>query len=118
MLTVDELARFLDEPLAPASGQFPLTRPGLAEPDCQDRPSDAEIRPFLLRFVQARPAPEVPPFRYCHNLQVAVADDDTGRPIISTTPNMEWSTITDNDGDEGPSEDFGNDYVPDHPFQP
>jgi hypothetical protein len=26
---------------------------------------------------------------------------------------MEWSTITHNDGDEGPSEDFGNDFCPD-----
>ena len=29
------------------------------------------------------------------------------------TPMMGWSTITHSDGDEGPSEDFGNDFCPD-----
>ncbi|MDQ3150943.1 MAG: hypothetical protein M3R63_04220 [Actinomycetota bacterium] len=39
-------------------------------------------------------------------------------PMIDRTPTMEWSTITHNDGDEGPSEDFGNDYCPDQTIQP
>lgn len=80
--------------------------------------SGRSTRPFLLRFIQPRSEPDVPAFRYCPDRQVAVTPDDRDTPIIWTMPNMEWSTVTDNDGDEGPSEDFGNDYAPDHPFQP
>ncbi|RZS37814.1 putative ATP-grasp target RiPP [Herbihabitans rhizosphaerae] len=114
--TVDT-EQFYDDPLAPVSAQFPLTRPGLATVDNTDAPSAPETRPFGLRNVRAMPEPIVPPYEYSHDQQVSVSDDDSETPMVKLSPNMEWSSITDNDGDEGPSEDWGNDFAPDHPVQ-
>ena len=107
--------RFADDPLAPVSAQFPLTRPGLAAVDNTGAPSGPDTRPFGLRFVGVMPEPQVPAYEYSHDQQVSVAADGSGEPMVRRSPTVEWSTKTDNDGDEGPSEDYGNDYAPDHP---
>lgn len=107
--------QFYDEPLAPVSAQFPLARPGLAPVDSVELPSGPLLRPFGLRHVRVSPEPVVPAYRYSHDQQVSVSDEDGVTPMVWVSPNMEWSSITNNDGDEGPSEDWGNDFAPDHP---
>jgi len=104
---------FTDDPLAPASAQFALARPGLAPPDDPARPSGSTTRPFGLRFAHPAPQLHIPAFSFSSELQMAVTGDGDRRPVIDVTPMMEWSTITHSDGDEGPSEDFGNDFCPD-----
>ncbi|WP_153816543.1 hypothetical protein [Gandjariella thermophila] len=42
--------------------------------------------------------------------------DGTGRPLIEAGPPT-VKNKTNLDGDEGPSEDFSYDFVPDEPFQ-
>jgi putative ATP-grasp target RiPP len=106
---------FNDDPLAPVSAQFPLTRPALAVVDNTDRPSRDETRRFGLRHVRVMPEHVIPPYVYCHDQQVSVSSDGSATPMVRISPNMEWSSITDNDGDEGPSEDWGNDFAPNHP---
>ena len=112
------MTAFTDDPLAPPSSQFPLARPGWAAPAEPERPSGPSTRPFGLRFMRTAPTMRAPDFRYSHALQMSVTADRPDIPMIDRTPTMEWSTITHNDGDEGPSEDFGNDYCPDHTIQP
>ena len=110
--------RFYEDPLAPVSAQFPLTRPGLAEADNMEAPSGPDTRPFGLRHVRPMPEPTVPRYTYSHEQQqVSGADDGSETPMVEKSPNMEWSSVTDNDGDEGPSEDWGNDFHQDHPVQ-
>ena len=116
-MTTTEAVRFLDDPLAPAIAQFPLTRPGLATADNTETPSAPETRPFGLRHVRVMPEPTVPAYEYSHDQQVSVSADGSQTPMVKLSPNMEWSSITDNDGDEGPSEDWGNDFAPDYPVQ-
>lgn len=72
-----------DTPLSPVSARFPLglgthTAPASAEP-----PSKTGARPLSLRFVQPRPAApaldtDLPPWRFCPDLQIALVDDDSG----------------------------------------
>ena len=114
VMTTTEVIRFYDDPLAPVSAQFPLTRSGMAAVDNTDVPSGPDTRPFILRHVGAIPEPAVPAYEYSHSQQVSVAPDGSGEPMVRRSPTMEWSTKTDNDGDEGPSEDYGNDYAPDY----
>ncbi|WP_075741610.1 MULTISPECIES: putative ATP-grasp-modified RiPP [Actinoalloteichus] len=109
--------RFYDDPLAPVSAQFPLTRPGLAAVDNPEAASGPATRPFGLRHIRAMPEQVVPAYAYSHEQQVSVADDGSEIPMVTLSPNMEWSSISDNDGDEGPSEDWGNDFAPDYPVQ-
>ncbi|UJW32647.1 putative ATP-grasp-modified RiPP [Saccharothrix sp. AJ9571] len=116
-LVTTEPLRFYDDPLAPVSAQFPLTRPGLAEVDSIEGPSGPDTRPFGLRHVRPLPAPKVPAYTYSHVQQVSVAPDGSEQPMVELTPNAEWSSITDNDGDEGASEDWGNDFHQDHPVR-
>lgn len=116
-MTTTETMRFYDDPLAPVSAQFPLTRPGPATVDNTEAPSAPETRPFGLRHVRVMPEQVVPAYAYSHDQQVSVADDGSEEPMVRLSLNMEWSSITDNDGDEGPSEDWGNDFMPDYPVQ-
>jgi hypothetical protein len=112
------MTAFTDDPLAPPSSQFPLARPGWTAPEEPERPSGPSTRPFGLRFMRTAPTMRAPGFRYSHALQMSVTADRPDIPMIDRAPMMEWSTITNNDGDEGPSEDFGNDYCPDQTIQP
>ncbi|MGH3783617.1 MAG: putative ATP-grasp-modified RiPP [Pseudonocardiaceae bacterium] len=106
-MTSTENTWFFDDPLAPVSAQFPLTRPGLATADNTESPSAAETRPFGLRHVRAMPEPVVPAYDYCHEQQVSVADDDNGEPMVSRTLNMEWSSISDNEYPNGSRKVYG-----------
>lgn len=57
----------------------------------------------------------VPDFAYSHELQLAV--DAAGRPLIATgMADPSADSVTDGDGDEGRSEDWTYDFVPDNPY--
>ncbi|MGH3633496.1 MAG: hypothetical protein ACRDTS_05225 [Mycobacterium sp.] len=116
-MTTVETMRFYADPLAPVSAQFPLTRHGLATVDNTEGPSAPQTRPFGLRHVRTMPEPVIPAYQYSHDQQVSVSGDGSEEPMVRRSPPMEWSSITDNDGDEGPSEDWGNDFTPDCPVQ-
>jgi hypothetical protein len=51
-------------------------------------------------------------FSYDHDHQVAV--DRNGIPLIMAAPSAK--SVTSGDGDEGPSEDWVNDFVHDSPY--
>ncbi len=108
-------AALVDDPFASGSEQFGLSRPrhGLL---CGDLPSPVGVRPWGLRGMRCGVVAErvVPEFVYSHEQQVAV--DEDGRPLILTgmaDPSAE--SVTDGDGDEGRSEDWTYDFVPDTP---
>lgn len=86
------LTRFTDDPVAPDSGQFPLGRP-MRTPD-NSLPMTCAETPLWL---------------YDHERQIAVGADD--QKLRMATANK----VTNNDGDEGPSEDFTYDFAPDAP---
>src|SRR5437588_10602107 len=99
MTATADAGPFYDDPLAPVSAQFPLTRPGLATVDNTEEPSAPETRPFGLRHVQVMPELVIPAYKYSHDQQVSVSDDDNETPMVQLSPNMEWSSISDSDGD-------------------
>lgn len=107
----------VDDPVASASEQFALSRSRQDLP-CWDIPSSVGVRPWGLRGMQrgavvGRPVPE---FVYSHEQQVAVNKD--GRPLILTgMADPSADSVTDNDGDEGRSEDWTYDFLPDNPCQ-
>jgi putative ATP-grasp target RiPP len=106
--------------LASPSEQFGLGRPpGL--PAATAGPSGSARRPWGLRgLVRAVPTRVVvgPGYRYDPVRQVLV--DGTGRPLIDgdDEDGPSADSVSDNDGDEGRSEDWKNDFAPDHPFVP
>lgn len=104
---------FAADPFADHSARFPLSR--TSPPVSDAAPSEPAIRPWGLCGMrpaaqQSDPVREV--FAYDHDLQVAV--DDRGRLLVNAAPTA--IKQTDNDGDEGPSEDFQNDFCPDSPY--
>lgn len=107
---------FADGPLASDSEQFGLTRPRDAQPSGQPA-SPPGVRPWGLRGMREgrfRGHP-LPAFAYCHTRQVAV--DASGRPLILTgMAGPTADSVTDGDGDEGRSEDWTYDFVPDNPL--
>jgi putative ATP-grasp target RiPP len=112
MMSTLAFEQFLAEPIATYSGQFPTGRN--AAPISSSEPSAVEIRPWALRGM--RPArqqgdPIRDAFSYDHKLQIAVTRD--GAPL--TISNATATKNTNNDGDEGPSEDYTYDYCPDSP---
>lgn len=105
-----------DDPVASGSEQFGLARPSHAPP-CHDLPSAAGARPWGLRGMRrgAVTGRAVPEFVYCHEQQLAV--DETGRPLVVTgMADPSADSVTDGDGDEGRSEDWTYDFVPDNPY--
>ncbi len=100
--------RFVDEPLAGHSAQFPLSRGFLGSgPD--DEPSREGVRPWGLRRMAPVPFRGVPSTEghYDHVRQVWV--DGEGRPLIEMGPPTAPTTGS-TDGFEGdPSEDYVND---------
>ncbi|WP_291408482.1 putative ATP-grasp-modified RiPP [Actinophytocola sp.] len=101
--------------MASHSAQFPLGAPFDRTSD--DEPSHAGLRPWVLRGMQVQPpitADVTRTVRYDHRTQMSV--DASGRPLIEAGPPT-VKNKTNNDGDEGPSEDFSYDFVPDEPFQ-
>jgi putative ATP-grasp target RiPP len=109
-ITVDQFAA---DPFADHSARFPMSR---TNPPVSDAaPSSPAIRPWGLQGMrparqQGDPVREV--FAYDHDLQVAV--DGQGRLLLNAGPTAEKQS--DNDGDEGPSEDWKNDFCPDSPY--
>lgn len=105
--------RFADDPMVSHSPQFPLGRAGGPVAVCS--PSDPGIRPWGLRWMrparhQGDPLREV--FTYDHDQQIA--SSPSGQPLTMAEPTA--NKVTNNDGDEGPSEDFTYDYCPDSPL--
>lgn len=107
-------AAMVDHPLASGSEQFGLGRPRHA-PLSHDVPSSVGVRPWGLRGMRRGTVTgrAVPRFKYSHEQQVAV--DERGRPlVIMGMVDPSADSVTDADGDEGRSEDWLYDFVPDH----
>ena len=101
---------FADDPVVSCSGQFPLGR--IADRNGVTLPSAAEIRPWGLRGMRAATHQGdfiQEAFSYDHADQVSVSR--SGIPLTMASAKK----VTSNDGDEGPSEDFTYDFVPDSP---
>jgi putative ATP-grasp target RiPP len=111
------LTRFTDEPLASDSAQFPLARP-MRTPDAVAPPSPVGLRPWGLRSMALLPdtGKRISEWHYDHGRQVAV--DYDGVPLNELRMDPSANKVTNNDGDEGPSEDFTYDFAPDAPFPP
>jgi putative ATP-grasp target RiPP len=104
--------RFADDPLVSVSAQFPLTPPGFSAPEDSEPPSGPATRPFGLRWLVPVGVPTVPTwYRYCPARQIAV-DVHTGQPLPPRA-RQDWTTVSQKDGDEGPSKDYGWETVPD-----
>ena len=63
------------------------------------------VRPWGLRGLQSAPPAVVPMYRYDPVRQVALTCD--GKLWINSEEGKTWSSITELDGDEGRSEDWG-----------
>ncbi|MGH3875166.1 MAG: hypothetical protein ACRDSR_27325 [Pseudonocardiaceae bacterium] len=75
-------------------------------------PSGPSVRPFSLRWLSDLGVPVAPTsFRYCPQRQIAV-DVVTGAPHPPLRK-IDWTTIANKDGEEGPSKDYGWETVPD-----
>lgn len=105
--------RFVDDPLASGSERFPLAFPGLATPGEGGQPSGPDTRPYGLRVLRVMGPGRVRPWRYCPERQLTIGAD--GSELPSIVDKLEWSTNSHNDGDEGPSKDYGWETVPDEP---
>lgn len=107
------LTRFADDPMASDSAQFPLGRP-IRTPDELAPSSRPGVRPWGLRAMRTLPkgCETTPAWSYDHDRQIAVGSD--GYALQMATANK----VTNNDGDEGPSEDFTYDFAPDAPGLP
>jgi hypothetical protein len=53
------------------------------------------------------------PYRYSTALQVAVTDDGTETPLVTTIEAWDRTTTGEQDGHKGPSEEFKMDYCGD-----
>lgn len=112
-MTATARVDFAQDPIASHSAQFPLARSfSPRSADCV--PSPAGSRPWNLRAVHAPSGAglPLPAFRYDHKQQVALTLD--GRTFIEAY-DPTANSVTDNDGDEGRSEDWSYDFAPDAP---
>lgn len=105
----------LDKPgngLAPVGYQFPLARSAFDLPSADDVPESAP-EPFGMRFFRltglVADMASVP-YRYSRALQVAVTDDGTGTPLVTTIEAWDHTTTGEQDGNKGPSEEWKMDY--------
>lgn len=107
-------AGFAQDPIASHSAQFPLAR-SFSERSTDCVPSPAGSRPWNLRVmhIPAEAGLPLPGFRYDHEQQVAMSLD--GRTFIEAY-DATANSVSDNDGDEGRSEDWSYDFAPDAPF--
>lgn len=105
--------RFVNDPLASVSEQFPLGPPGFIAPERSDSPSGPSIRPWGLRWLTGMGMPTRPTaYRYCPVRQVSV-DKKTGQQVAPVA-GLAWTTISQKDGDEGPSKDYDWEVQPDY----
>lgn len=58
----------------------------------------------------------LPAWRYDHERQIAVDLDGVGINELRMDPSAD--SVSNNDGDEGPNEDWVHDFMPDTPVQP
>lgn len=75
--------KVVDAPVSSVSGRFPLGLATFTAPASPQVPSRPGVRPFGLRFATTatdRSAPEVLPWRFCPERQIAVVDDGTAEP--------------------------------------
>lgn len=107
----------IDDPIASASGQFPLSAPS-DTPAPEDKPSPVGLRPWGLRNLTVASVLGHQPqlaAHYDHDQQVAV--NRQGEPLI-TMAGPTANTTSSVDGEDPPSaEDWNNDFYPDEPFQ-
>lgn len=106
---------FADGPLASDSEQFGLARPRDLRPS-DEPPSPPGVRPWGLRWMVpgALRAQPLPALTYCSAQQVVV--DRRGHPLILTGAlDASADSVSDGDGDEGRSEDWKYDFLPDSP---
>lgn len=110
------MSAYIDNPLASASGQFPLAAPNGA-PASQDSPSPVGLRPWGLRTltVSGRRTDDesLTMARYDHDQQVAV--DVAGTPLFAGGDPSADTTSTVDGEDPPSSEDWLNDFYPDEP---
>jgi putative ATP-grasp target RiPP len=117
----DTPSAFADEPIASHSAQFGLARPHDAA--CgHHEPSADGLRPWNLRAATALTsstavqAGRLDGVRYDHTRQVAVIGD--GTPLSEVIVDATADSVSNLDGDEGPSEDWKYDYIGDEPGSP
>jgi putative ATP-grasp target RiPP len=105
---------FAEDPIASHSAQFPLAR-SFSQQSADCVPSSAGLRPWNLRAMQAPTGAgrSLPEYKYDHEQQAAVTPD--GRTLIEIV-DATANSVSDNDGDEGRSEDWTYDFAPDQPF--
>jgi hypothetical protein len=116
MTAMLEITRFADEPIASSSAQFPLARPFGARLDGADTPSPVGVRPWNLRWLTPQSsASEGLPQDWAYDHERQVATDGNGQLLIDGDPSAK--SVSNNDGDEGPSEDWSYDFAPDDPSQ-
>ncbi|MGH3870624.1 MAG: putative ATP-grasp-modified RiPP [Pseudonocardiaceae bacterium] len=70
-----------------------------------DQKAVSAIRPWGLRGLRPAPPAEAPVYRYDPIRQVALTSD--GELWVNSEKAKTWSSITELDGDEGRSEDWG-----------
>lgn len=107
------VTRFTGAALAPIGCQFALARPILDPPDATGRSSGPE--PFGMRFFRpTEKLGEPPRFRYDHEHQLAVTDDNAATPLIMMPGAPEKTTTGTSDGKNPRGEEFRIDFAADH----
>jgi putative ATP-grasp target RiPP len=100
--------RFVNEPFAGDSAQFPLSRGTMAS-GIDEVPSPAGVRPWGVRRMAPIPFEGVPGPVGVYDPSRQIRVDGGGRPLIEMGPPTAPTTGS-TDGSEGdPSEDYNND---------
>lgn len=89
--------------------QDPLSSAGLRyfvrPAPCSSEPSEPATRPFSLRHAVSKSRPPArPAYRYSEELQIAVTDDGTERPLLVS--DKDWLTKAGSDGQDGDEEHY------------
>jgi putative ATP-grasp target RiPP len=107
----------IDDPIASASGQFPLAAPS-GMPPSEDEPSPVGVRPWGLRHLttaRTEGRRVLSGARYDHDQQLTV--DPSGIPLITMGPPTATTTSSVDGEDPPSSEDWDNDFHQDEPFR-
>jgi putative ATP-grasp target RiPP len=104
---------FADDPLATHSAQFPLGQ--LRERAASDVRSEPGVRPWGLRWMEEGRVAGVEAPRGTYNPVTQVSVDTEGRPMTEFAATA--NSVSNQDGDEGASEDWTYDFTPDNPYQ-
>jgi putative ATP-grasp target RiPP len=109
------LATFAREPLAPHSAQFPLPA-GSHTSAPGETPSEPGTRPWNLRALTVAVSRQPAAIRGTYDPIRQILVTPEGRPHTVETA-ATANSVSNNDGDEGPSEDWTYDYTPDNPYE-